>query len=59
MDSKIQAAIEKQYRTSNLKIREQMKKRNQTTLKDIATSEGFTIFTIISLVMTIISCIGL
>ncbi|MBR4486270.1 hypothetical protein IKS57_02755 [bacterium] len=51
--------IEKQYRISNMKVRKQMKKKNETTLKDIATSEGFILFALISLILTIISCIGL
>ena len=59
MDRKIQQAIENQYRISNAKIREQMKKRNETTLKDLATSEGFIVFFIVTMVLTIISCIGL
>ena len=42
-----------------MKVRKQMKKKNETTLKDIATSEGFILFALISLILTIISCIGL
>ena len=59
IDKSIQLTIEKQYRISNARIREQMKKKNETTLKDLATSEGFIIFFIVTMVLTIISCIGL